>query len=260
MNRIITLITLAVLTAATMTAENAAPAQDSTAVDSAALQAPVVVKPLWKQKLYYGYNFDIYYHHDSQTDKKENGWSIRLIPEMGWRVNERVYMGLRIGGSYEDSYTTYSFLGENGTTYSETLRVQKGMWEVVPYGRYRLKTMFNGKVGIWIEAHLYTGMEYPRIREGNGKGTEYQDLKHSITYGAQVSPVITYQFNERTSVQLFFSIMSLGYSGTTRCYMDKHKEYSNDVIIFSGKFSNLVANHFTPGLYGIKIGVIKNFR
>ena len=22
--------------------------------------------PLWKQKLYYGYNFDIYFHHDSR--------------------------------------------------------------------------------------------------------------------------------------------------------------------------------------------------
>lgn len=257
MNRILTLIIVSFLAVTGMLAENATPVQDTTAVDSAALKAPVI--PLWKQKLYYGYNFDIYYHHDSQEGKKENGWSIRVIPELGWRVSERFYMGMRFGGSYADTYATYSVVGDNGVASTETLRVQTGTWEVVPYGRYRLKTMFDGKVGIWIETHLYAGMEFPHLRDNSGKGTDYYDLKHSITYGAQVSPVVTYQFNKRTAVQLFFSIMSLGYSGTTRCYSD-HKEYTNDVIIFSGKFSNLIANQFTPGLYGIKFGVIKNFK
>ncbi len=36
-------------------------------------------------------------------------------------------------------------------------------------------------------------------------------------------------------------------------------EYTNDVIIFSGKLRNLIANHFTPGLYGLKFGVQKSF-
>ena len=38
-----------------------------------------------------------------------------------------------------------------------------------------------------------------------------------------------------------------------------HREFSNDVIIFSGKLSNLISNQFTPGLYGLKFGVQKNF-
>lgn len=236
--------------------------QDTTTADSAAVTAAPV--PIWKQKLYYGYNFDIYYHHDSRSNRKENGWSIALTPEIGWRLKERLYLGLRFGGSYQDMYTTYTHEAADGTQVSENLRIQQGSWEVAPYARYRLKTLFNEKVGIWIEAHLYTGMEFPRVTDGIVAGTDYDGLKHSIIYGAQVSPVITFQFNRKSTFQVFFSILSLGYSGTTFCYVDpltgdRHNEYTNDVIIFSGKLRNLIANQFTPGLYGLKFGVQKSF-
>ena len=238
-------------------------APDSVRADSAAAQAALKPVPVWKQKLYYGYNFDIYYHHDSRSNYKDNGWSIALEPEIGWKLKERLYLGLRFGGSYQNEYITYSYelLGEK---VSEDLRVQQGTWNVTPYVRYRLKSMFNDKLGIWLEAHLYAGMEFPRVTDGEIKGTDYEGLKHSIIYGAQVSPVITYRFNRKSTFQIFFSILSLGYSGTTFCYVDpesgeRHNEYTNDVIIFSGKLRNLLANQFTPGLYGLKFGVQKNF-
>ena len=78
--------------------------------DSVAAAEPEKEVPMWEKKLYYGYNFDIYFHHDSKTDKKENGWSIALTPEIGWKLKERVYLGLRIGGSFQDTYTTYTYL------------------------------------------------------------------------------------------------------------------------------------------------------
>ena len=102
------------------------------------------------------------------------------------------------------------------------------------------------------------------MKDGIIKGTDYDGLRYSLTYGAQVSPVITYQFNKKSTFQMFFSILSFGYSGTTRFYEDmvtgeRHNEYSNDIIIFSGKLSNLIANQLTPGLYGLKFGVQKSF-
>ena len=235
--------------------------------DSIIVAAPAEEVPLWKQKLYYGYNFDIYYHHDSKTDKKENGWSIAITPEIGWKLKERIYFGLRFGGSFKDTYTTYtnSFTGLDGKTYKEeeNLRVMHGSWEAAPYVRYRLKSLFNDKVGIWLEAHLYTGMDFPRVKDGVVQGTDYDGLKQSVTYGAQISPVITYQFSKKKSFQMFFSIMSFGYSGTTRFYENPveggHREYTNDVIIFSGKLTNLLANQFTPGLYGLKFGIQRSF-
>ena len=225
--------------------------------------APEVL-PLWKQKLYYGYNFDIYYHQDSRSNRKENGWSVSLTPEIGWRLSERMYMGVRLGGSYQDSYTTYSYEALDGSQASQDLRIRQGAWEVTPYGRYRLKTLFNDKVGIWLEAHLYTGMQYPRVTDGKVKGTDYDGLRHTIVYGAQVSPVITYQFNKKSTLQLFFSIISFGYSGTTFCYADpetgkRYNEHTNDIIVFSGRLRNLLSNQFTPGLYGLKFGVMKSF-
>ena len=238
--------------------------QDSVPADSTATQVALKPVPEWKKKLYYGYYFDIYYHHDSRSNYKSNGWSIALEPEIGWKLKERVYLGLRLGGSYADTWDTYSHEDETtGKTVSKDLRVRQGSWNVTPYVRYRLKSMFNDKLGIWIEAHLYTGMEFPSIAKGDPTGTDYDGLKHSIIYGVQVSPVITYQFNRKSTFQIFFSILSLGYSGTTFCYDDpvqgKYNEYTNDVIIFSGKLRNLIANQFTPGLYGLKFGVQKSF-
>jgi len=220
--------------------------------------------PLWKQKLYYGYNFDIYFHSDSRIGRKENGWSISLEPEIGWRVKEKLYVGLRLGGSYQDTYTTYSFDVLDGSTVTQGLRIRQGSWNVTPYVRYRLKTLFNDKVGIWLETHLYAGMDFPSVTEGKVAGTDYYGLKHSVTYGAQISPVITYQFNRKSTFQIFFSILSIGYSGSTYCYVDpvtgdRHNEFTNDVIIFSGKLRNLLSNQFVPGLYGLKFGIQKSF-
>jgi len=278
MNKVYGLIAAIVLCVAAMTAQTqsdplanglAAVAEVAgeakTPEDAIIPDAQVEEVPLWKQKLYYGYKFDIYYHHDSRPNTKENGWSIALTPEVGWKLKERVYLGLRLGGSYADTYTTNTFLDElSGKKYVEDMRVMQGSWEVAPYMRYRLKTMFNGKVGIWLEAHLYTGMNFPHVKDGKIDGTEYDGLRYSVTYGAQVSPVITYQFSKKKTFQVFFSIMSLGYSGTTRFYGATedalgHKEYTNDVIIFSGKLRNLIANQFTPGLYGLQFGVQRSF-
>jgi hypothetical protein len=225
--------------------------------DSVTLAKPAVEIPVWKQKLYYGYNFDIYFHHDSKKDSRENGWSIALTPEIGWKLKERVYLGMRFGGSYAN-YKNSFLVTEIDTSYYTDLRVHVGSWEVAPYMRYKMKSLFNDKVGIWLEAHLYTGMDFPRVTEGKTAHTDYDGLHHSITYGFQVSPVITYQFNRKSTFQIFFSILSLGYSGTTYFYGDR-REYSNDVIIFSGKLSNLISNQFTPGLYGLKFGVQKSF-
>ena len=225
--------------------------------DSVAAEPPVKEIPLWKQKLYYGYNFDIYFHHDSRPNRTENGWSIALTPEIGWKLKERVYLGLRFGGSYANYKSSFT-VTEIDTTYYTDLRIHVGSWEVAPYVRYRLKTLFNDKLGIWLEAHLYTGMDFPRVTEGNVTHTDFDGLRHAVTYGFQLSPVITYQFNRKSTFQMFFSILSLGYSGTAYCYTD-HNDYTNDVIIFSGKLSNLIANQFTPGLYGLRFGIQKSF-
>ncbi len=270
MHKITLLIAAVVLSVTTVTAQSESDplatgvggvttvvGETQTPADSVSAEVPEKPIPLWKQKLYYGYNFDIYWHHDSRPNRTENGWSIALTPEIGWKLKERLYLGLRFGGSYAN-YKSSFIVTEIDTTYYTDLRIHVGSWEVAPYVRYRLKTLFNDKLGIWLEAHLYTGMDFARVTEGNVTHTDFDGLRHAVTYGFQLSPVITYQFNRKSTFQMFFSILSLGYSGTAYCYTD-HNEYTNDVIIFSGKLSNLIANHFTPGLYGLKFGIQKSF-
>lgn len=239
-----------------------------TATDSASAKPGTPAKPAkpvpeWKKKLYYGYNFDIYFHHDSRSDRKENGWSIALSPEIGWKLKERVYLGVRLSGSYANTVTSYS-LNFVDSAYTTDLRVHQGSWEVAPYVRYRMKSLFNDKVGIWLEGRVFSGMDFPRVSDGNVKGTDYDGLRYSVNYGFQVSPVITYQFNRKRNFQIFFSILSLGFSGTSYFYEEpetgrRYQEHTQDIIIFSGKLKNMLANQFTPGLYGLKFGVQKSF-
>lgn len=239
-----------------------------TATDSASAKPGTPAKPAkpvpeWKKKLYYGYNFDIYFHHDSRSDRKENGWSIALSPEIGWKLKERVYLGVRLSGSYANTVTSYS-LNFVDSAYTADLRVHQGSWEVAPYVRYRMKSLFNDKVGIWLEGRVFSGMDFPRVSDGNVKGTDYDGLRYSVNYGFQVSPVITYQFNRKRNFQIFFSILSLGFSGTSYFYEEpetgrRYQEHTQDIIIFSGKLKNMLANQFTPGLYGLKFGVQKSF-
>lgn len=216
-----------------------------------------------RKRFIYGYNFDIYYHHDTRESQKNNGWSISFTPEIGYKISEKAQVGLRLGGSFSSTRNNSLFLDEEGKEATQSLLIRGGAWNVTPYGRVRLKTLFDNKVGIWLETHLYTGMEYPRVVDGDAKGSDYDGLRHTITYGAQIAPVITYQFNSKSTFQIFFSILSLGYSGTTFFYQNaeqgRYREYSNDLILFSGKLSNLITNQFTPGLYGIKVGVQKSF-
>lgn len=239
-----------------------------TATDSVSAKPDTPAKPAkpvpeWKKKLYYGYNFDIYFHHDSRSDRKENGWSIALSPEIGWKLKERVYLGVRLSGSYANTVTSYS-LNFVDSAYTTDLRVHQGSWEVAPYVRYRMKSLFNDKVGIWLEGRVFSGMDFPRVSDGNVKGTDYDGLRYSVNYGFQVSPVITYQFNKKRNFQIFFSILSLGFSGTSYFYEEpetgrRYQEHTQDIIIFSGKLKNMLANQFTPGLYGLKFGVQKSF-
>lgn len=216
-----------------------------------------------RQHFFYGYTFDIFYHHDSQDRQRTNGWSLSVMPEFGYKINTRTQVGLRFGGSFSLQRLGYTYWDLEGKEINEDLVVRGGSWEVTPYMRYRLKTLFNGAVGIWLDLHAYTGMEFPVIQEGNPVGTEYERLRHSIYYGVQIAPLITYQFNKKSTFNLFISIMSLGYSGCTRVYNDeegkRRNEYNNDLLLFSGRLSNLLSSQFMFGMYGIKFGVQKNF-
>lgn len=259
MKKLLFLIALASISGMTISAQN-----ETTTLKNSLFKPDSAFQALsTKQRMFYGYNFDIYYHHDTRNSQKSNGWSICVEPEFGYKITQRMQVGVRLGGSYSSTRTEYPITNIEGKDDTRNLRISNGSWEVTPFGRYRLKTLFGGKVGIWLEAHLYTGMKFPRVTDGDIKGTDYDGLRHSITYGAQVSPVITYQFNSKSTFQVFFSILSFGYSGMTYCYQDenggRYNEYTNDIIIFSGKLRNLIANQFTPGLYGLKFGVQKSF-
>ena len=158
------------------TALNSVSQADSTA-------APEVL-PLWKQKLYYGYNFDIYYHQDSRSNRKENGWSVSLTPEIGWRLNERMYMGVRLGGSYQDSYLTYVYEALDGAK----LHTGMAVGEVLDLQEQHQLHDFraHGVSGAAGVGHDKVVLELAEVLLGDGyvvKGTETRcDPVHGMVY------------------------------------------------------------------------------
>ena len=215
-----------------------AKAEDMPATESQTTDTLATPKKSLKSKFYYGYNFDIYFHNDTKDRQHSNGWSFTLTPEFGYKIKDRTQVGLRLGGSYYSQRESFTVKNESGSNEESEIVIRGGSWELAPYGRYCLKKFFKDRLGIWLELHGYVSMQFPSIVQGNPAGTDYEGLRYSVTYGAQLSPLITFKFNEKSTLNFFFSILSLGYSGTARMYKDaagvRSTEYSNDVILFSG--------------------------
>ena len=53
--------------------------------DSVTVSVPQKEIPLWKQKLYYGYNFDIYFHPISGVRAIDQPFSFLSVRESWWK-------------------------------------------------------------------------------------------------------------------------------------------------------------------------------
>lgn len=217
-----------------------------------------------RAQFFWGASFDVKYHNNTENGGKNDQWSVVLDPNIGYHITERLETGSFLGLNFSNSLETH-----DKTNY----RAYKVGWDVTPFVRYKVLSFNDDKVSIWVDAHLYCGMEFPQktqvvgsvsnetesyIPDTSGEWTS-NFYKHQVNYGIQVLPMVSFRLTERYRLNVHFSIASLGYSGSATFRNDGKVDFSNDVLMFTGKISGLASSVFTTGMYGIKIGIGRNF-
>lgn len=228
-----------------------------------------------------GASFDMRYHNDSEDKSNAEEWSFLINPNIGYHFNPKLEAGCRFGLSFSNQIDDYKnsnlwwFNAGTGGIFGDfneedydgddsdatvEIKHKKIGWNLAPFVRYKLLSFFDEKLCIWADAHVYYGMQYPRSSQLVGSNETIDNpYKYQANYGIQIMPMISYKVTEKYRINLHFGIASLAYAGTTKYYDNDKTTRSNDVILFSNKISGLVKSQFTTGLYGLRIGLGRNF-
>lgn len=222
-----------------------------------------------KGRLFSGIAFDISFHNEGTTadaGSSSSSYKIVLSPQIGWAFNEKLWLGTRVGFTMNSSKTVdivqaINDIAENEESGDVSINKKKPRkdigWVVNPFVRYKILTLgARERIGLWAEAHVFYGMEYPNMGEGDYE--LFSDFKRRSIYGAQILPVVSFNINKNTSLYVHLALLSVGYAGSTAVY-DGYKEYSNTALMFTGKIGGLLNVATTDGLYAIKVGVARTF-
>lgn len=218
------------------------------------MEKPVSEESGFQRKWYYGYSFDIRLHNNSKDLDKQNGFSIAIDPEIGYQFSDKLQFGTKLSLDYMNIYQRIT-LNDKGDQFQD-VRMQGPGFSVMPYARYRLFNLFEGVVSIWLDTHLYVGGEFPFYKKDVADVVPASKLTDKqVSWGVQALPLVMLNLKQNKSFNIYFSIMSLGYSGTYLVNKDGSKSVSNDLVLFSGKIGGLLDMHFTNGMYGLKFGM-----
>lgn len=208
----------------------------------------------FQRKWYYGYSFDIRLHNNSNDLKKQNGFSIALDPEIGYQFSDKLQVGTKLSLDYMNLYQQIA-MDDKGEQIQK-VRMQGPGFSIMPYARYRLFNLFDGVVSVWLDTHLYAGGDFPFYKQAATEGVPAGKLTDKqISWGIQALPLVMLNLNKNKSFNIYFSIMSLGYSGTYILNKDGSKSVTNELVLFSGKIGGLLDMQFTNGMYGLKFGM-----
>lgn len=196
-----------------------------------------------------GMSFDVSWRNNNKAtlygmdfDASES-YSILLTPQCGWIFSDRLIAGSQF--SFKMSRTIVQEVDPQ--TPQRTLG-----WDLAPYVRYKLLSFGQKKNwGIWADAHVYFGMDYPR--------NESAFFNNKLVYGVQVMPSLSLDIMKNCTFFVNFAIASFGYAGMTYNLVDGTKYSENNLILFTAKVTGFANSLFTDGLYGVKMGLVKKF-
>ena len=222
-----------------------------------------------KGHLFSGIAFDVSFKNEGSTvdgGSSSSSYKIVLSPQIGWAFNEKLWLGTRIGFTMNSSKTVDIIQAINDIADNEEageVNINRGKprkdigWVINPFVRYKILTLgARERLGVWVEGHVFFGMEYPNM--GEGDHGLFSDFKRRSIYGAQVLPVASFSINKNTSLYVHLALLSIGYAGSTTVY-DGYKEYSNTALMFTGRIGGLLNVATTDGLYAIKVGLARTF-
>lgn len=229
-----------------------------------------------------GVAFDIDY--SSNASKSASGtklkdgasYTVSIAPQFGWMPTEKWMVGAAVAfdmsnastiehteidlsdldglddlDGFDDLEGLDDIIGDEFDTESTTKTLG---WSVAPFARYKVGEF--GRFGVWMDAHLYLGMQYPDKKQVGGL---FNTPKRTANYGAQICPMVSFQFNDRAMITLHISTLSLGWAGSAKWMPDDSVRYTSDLRMFSGKISGLLSSAITESWYGFRIGTIYKF-
>lgn len=218
------------------------------------MEKPTTEEQSFQRKWFYGYSFDVRLHNNSKDLDKQNGFSIAIDPEIGYQFSDKLQFGAKLSLDYMNLYQRIA-INDKGDQF-QAVRMQGPGFAVMPYARYRLFNLFDGVISVWLDTHLYAGGDFPFYKRDATEGVPAAKLTDKqISWGVQALPLVMLNLKQNKSFNIYFSIMSLGYSGTYLVNKDGSKSVSNDLVLFSGKIGGLLDMQFTNGMYGLKFGM-----
>ncbi|MCQ2183838.1 MAG: hypothetical protein MJY62_00305 [Bacteroidales bacterium] len=174
--------------------------------------------------------------------------SVNVIPTIGYFFNDWCFAGMK---------ATYTFSVANSSTmledwlYGQFETVAKAKcdlhtFKATPYVRYRIASLFNYRLGLWIEAGAYVGFNIYQT----GHGSDRQSFTE-LTYGVGLHPMLSYNITSRWYLFTSLDLISLNYDG----YFFKNPSTGNK------EFYNNLDFNYNPvkalGRMVIGFGIIK---
>lgn len=248
------ILTLAVLFMAGSAWAQVQESSETTVEEIVTMEKPTAVDHSFQRKWFYGYSFDVRLHNNSKDLDKQNGFSIAIDPEIGYQLTDKLQFGAKLSVSYMNIYESIA-MNDKGDQF-QSVRMQGPGFSFMPYARYRLFNLFEGVISVWLDTHLYAGGDFPFYKQdaiGDVPASRLTDKR--VSWGVQALPLVMLNLKNNKSFNIYFSIMSLGYSGTYLVSKDGSKSVSNDLVLFSGKLGGLVGMQLTNGMYGLKFGM-----
>lgn len=212
-------------------------------------------------QFYGGMAFDINYSGDS--DKPANSssalkgtetYGIALSPQFAYAFSEKSMAGVAINFDWTQNRENSNIIDElTGATTTATDITKTMGWSVAPFYRYKLMDVW--KFGVWADLHAFYGMKYP----SDAPGFLAPSYKKAAAYGVQLCPMVSIPVNDKMSVNLHVSILSLGWAGSATYNKDNSVSYTSTARLFSGKITGVLNSLVTSGWYGFKISMLRKF-
>lgn len=160
----------------------------------------------------------------TSTEKKENGFNFKIMPEIGYTLTENVGLGISLGYGQDkidagrDSETGLSVNG----------KVDFQTFTVAPFVRYTY--LRSGIVGLFVDGTI--GYTYGKDKSKNKLG-EKTDVKYN-SYEAGFRPGVS--LNASSRVAFIAKVGFLGYQYTKAGDNNKYNKYGLDLDLSNVQF------------------------
>lgn len=154
---------------------------------------------------------------DGTSTKGGASFNYTIKPNIGYYFTPGLVAGLKFNYTnckYESGDALVSAKTLN--SYAMNLLMGNGLesnyqsWKLSPYIRYRAYSMFNDKLGLWVELDGYYGIHTPRINGALSKENS------KTIFGAELHPLVSYDIMDRYMLYCSLDFLSFSWDASVK--------------------------------------------